>query len=76
MMKPTIVAPLLNVILPGAGLLYLGETGRALANFLLACVATASASLSGTEHIHYVFLAVVTGSAGYAHAVARSMQTR
>ena len=72
-MKPTVVAPLLNAVLPGAGLWYLGETKRAAINFLLASVVTAVAALSGSEHIHYVFLAVVTGSAGYAHAVARSM---
>lgn len=69
-MKPTVVAPLLNAVLPGAGLWYLGRRGRALGNFLLALVLTALASASGSEHVHYMLLAIVAGSAGYAHAVA------
>jgi len=70
-MKPTVIAPLLNAILPGAGLWYLGESARGIANFLAAVAVTAVAGLLGTEHIHYVLLAIATGSAGYAHAVAR-----
>jgi hypothetical protein len=73
-MNSTVFAPLLSALLPGAGLWYLGEIKLALMNFLLALVVTACAAISGSEHIHYVFLAVATGSAGYAHAVARSMQ--
>jgi len=72
-MKSTVVAPLLNAVLPGAGLWYLGETKIAVANFLLACIVTAVAALSGSEHIHWFLLAVGAGSAGWAHAVARSM---
>lgn len=74
-MKSTFLAPLLNAVLPGAGLWYLGESVRAVSNFGLVAVVTAAAALSGFEHIHYVFLAAVAGSAGYAHAIARSEQT-
>lgn len=72
-MKPTVVAPILNAVLPRAGLWYLGEPTRAVVNFLLAVVVTAAAAVSGWEHVHYIFLAIVAGSAGYAHAVARAV---
>ncbi len=70
-MKQTVTAPLLNALLPGAGLWYLGRSGRALANLLLAVAIVGTASIRGTEHMHYVLLAIIAGSAGYAHAVAR-----
>jgi len=71
-MKPSVIAPILNAILPGAGLWYLGETKRGIGNLLAAVAVTVIAGLSGTEHIHYALLAIATGSAGYAHAIARS----
>lgn len=69
-MRSTVTAPLLNALLPGAGMWYLGRPGRAIANFGLAVLITAVASVFGSEHIHYVLLAIAAGSAGYAHAAA------
>ena len=71
-MKSSFFATILNGILPGAGLLYLGHPWRAAANFVVACAITAIGVYSAEERVHYVFLAVMAGSAGYAHAICRS----
>ena len=65
----------MNGILPGAGLWYLGRPGRAVANFALAAVITVLGGFYAQEKFHYICLAVVAGSAGYAHAFARSQRT-
>ena len=71
-MKSPWLAFLLSLIVPGAGLVYLGKWRAGLANF---CLATAIVggflifrSETSMDYIHYVILAVATGSAGLAHA--------
>jgi len=72
MSRPTIAA-VLSFVIPGAGLWYLGDHRRATKNFLLAVLLTALGVSSAYEHVHYLFLAIAAGSAGYAHAVGRAM---
>ncbi|MEZ6132463.1 MAG: hypothetical protein R3C59_27685 [Planctomycetaceae bacterium] len=73
MSRPT-MAGILSFIIPGAGLWYLGDHRRATKNLLLAVLLTTLGVSSAWEHVHYLFLAIAAGSAGYAHAVARAMQ--
>ena len=72
MMSRSTVAAVLSFVVPGAGLWYLGHRLKAEVNFLVAVVLTVVATMSSYEHVHYVFLAIAAGSAGYAHAVARA----
>jgi hypothetical protein len=70
-MKHSTKAALLNLILPGAGLWYCGWRKVAIANFV---IATAIPIVGLTteffsEHIQWVVLATVAGSAGLAHAL-------
>ena len=75
------LALFLSLILPGAGLAYLGRWRAALANFLLVHAVLFSivfgfAESNLMEHIHYVFLGLAGASAGYAHAQAITLQTK
>ena len=71
-MKRSTKAATLSLLVPGAGLWYLGEKRKAIVNFLVAFVLTMLAIVSAHEHVHYAFLAIAFGSSGYAHAIARS----
>ena len=74
-MKPPVIAAVLNFILPGAGLLYLGKAGLAALNFVCAVALLLGwcALIShGTQTVHYVALGIGAGSAGFAHAVAQN----
>ena len=73
------LAGVLSVVLPGAGLVYLGKWLPGLVNFalvqaLLMILIFAFGDAQVVEHIHYVFLAAAAASGGYAHAVATGMQ--
>ena len=72
-MKSPALAAILNFLLPGAGLVYLGRLRAAIANFALALVgplAWVALIESGFETAHFVALAIAAGSAGFAHAMA------
>lgn len=71
-MSRTTVATLLNFLVPGAGLWYLGYDGKAIKNFAVAVVLGVIGLGSQREHVLYLFLAVAAGSAGYAHSIART----
>ena len=78
-MKSPALAAVLNFILPGAGMLYLGKPLSAAANFLVALVAPfawAAFVENGLETVHFVALGIAAGSAGFAHAVAGQMNGR
>ena len=69
------IAGLLNFLVPGTGLLYLGYRRAALINFglvnlILVVLTFVWTSPAIIEHIHYVFLGLAALSAGYAHGVA------
>jgi hypothetical protein len=70
-MKRSTKASLLSLVLPGAGLWYCGLKKLAVANFLLAAAIPLIGLSTGflLEHIHWIFLAVAAGSAGFAHAM-------
>lgn len=73
-MKRSTTALLLNLVLPGAGLWYCGWRKLALANFLFAVGIPIVGLTTGflSEHIHWVFLAIAAGSAGFAHSMSGS----
>lgn len=75
--KTPLKAWLLSFIVPGLGLLYLGQEKKALANFVIvnAVLLASVIAFPTMEYIHYMFLAMAAMSAGYAHSVARSQQT-
>ena len=68
------LATALSVILPGAGLGYVGKWTAAALNFAAAVALPLLALLFGSkeigEHIHYLILAIAAGSGGWAHATA------
>ena len=71
-MKSQRVATLLNFLVPGAGLWYLGRSEFAISNALTAFAvlfAWTGWVEGGMESIHYAILAIAAGSAGIAHAV-------
>jgi hypothetical protein len=70
-MKKSTVAAVLNFVIPGAGLWFLGRKSWAAANLLGATVLVLGITAAGqlSEQVHYVILAVAAGSAGLAHAV-------
>lgn len=75
--KHPFTAGLLSFLLPGLGLLYLGQKKSALINFLLVnavlfFVIVVWANPQLIEYIHYVFLSLAALSAGYARGVAIS----
>jgi hypothetical protein len=66
-------ARILNFLLPGAGMCLLGKWKLAVFNALGAVVVLFAAFILGgvfAEEIHYVWLVIASGSAGWAHAVA------
>ena len=69
-MSRSTIAAVLSFVIPGAGLWYLGNRGRAVLNFTAAVLLTLIGAVSQREHVHYLFLAIAAGSAGYAHAAA------
>jgi hypothetical protein len=75
-MKKPWLAFVFSLLIPGAGLAYLGKWKWALLNFVLVQVPILLIVLkpipSLNEHIHYILLALAAGSAGVAHAVAQS----
>ena len=75
--KKPLIAGILNFILPGLGLLYIGHKKGALINFvlvnvILVLVTFVFADPQIVEHVHWVFLGLAALSAGYAHGVAVS----
>jgi len=73
-MKSSKTAMLLNFVIPGAGLWYLGMTRGALLNLVVAMLIPMCGFFWLSEHVHYLFLAVAAGSAGLAHAVASQLR--
>jgi hypothetical protein len=67
------VGVVLNFVLPGAGLWYLGRSKSAVINLLVALIVPAGALVMQSGYLHYIVLAIAAGSAGYAHAVASGM---
>ncbi len=74
-MKKSTIAAVLNFVIPGAGLWYLGRRSWAAANVLGATALVLGITATGqlSEQIHYVILAVAAGSAGLAHAAGSRM---
>ncbi len=70
-MMSSTVAIVLNFVLPGVGLCYLGQPRRGAFNFLIACVGAMVSFFLMNDYCHYVLLAIAAGSAGYAHAMSR-----
>ena len=73
MMSLATRARILNFLLPGAGMGLLGKWKLAIINALVAVVALCAAFALGgvfAEELHYVWLVIASGSAGWAHAVA------
>ena len=74
-MNNVFIPSILNFVLPGAGLLWVGRNIDAFINLLIAVIAPLLwFGMIGPDSIHYAFLAVAAGSAGYAHAVATRMR--
>ncbi len=73
--KNPIVATLLNLC-PGLGLAYLGRWGFAITNVLIAVAVFAGCYLLDdptiSEHIHWVWMVLLVGSAAAAHGLAKS----
>lgn len=77
--KSPLIAGILNFIVPGSGLLYIGRKRDALINFLLVNVTlliltVVVAEPTLMEHVHWLFLGLAALSAGYAHGAAVSQQ--
>ena len=73
MMRRSTTATLLSFVIPGTGLWYLGRHRRAVVNFVAAVLASIAGLLWANEYVHYVILGIAAGSAGYAHATARTL---
>ena len=75
-MRHTTKASLLSFVLPGAGLWYCHRRKLAVVNLLLAIAVPVVGFSTGflSEHIHWVILAIAAGSAGLAHAIARTRE--
>lgn len=73
-MRKATKASVLSFILPGAGLWYCNYRKLAIANLLLAIAVPVIGSLTEflSEHIQWLILAIAAGSAGLAHAMART----
>jgi hypothetical protein len=71
-MKRPWLAFVFSLLIPGAGLAYLGKWKWALLNFVLVQVPILLIVLkpipSLSEHIHYILLALAAGSAGVAQS--------
>lgn len=69
-------ARLFNFLLPGAGMCQLGKWRLAILNILLASMSLVVAFTWGgilIEEMHYVWLVIASGSAGWAHAVVKNL---
>lgn len=73
-MSKTIIATVMNFLVPGAGLLYLGRALIGLINFIIAAALTFLAAVYLSEYTHYALLIVAAGSAGFAHSVATDLE--
>jgi len=66
-----------SLLIPGAGLAYLGRWRAGLVNLCVATAIVAACWLirpqSSLDYIHYVILVLAAGSAGLAHAWATRM---
>lgn len=58
----------MNAVIPGSGLWYLGLRRMAVINLLAAVLIPLVGMFWLSEHVHYLFLGVAAGSAGAAHA--------
>ena len=76
-MKQRTIATSLSFVVPGLGLFYLGKKSAGALNILLAISIPLIIGLAWTnEYLHYVFLAIATGSAGYTHATGTHSLTK
>lgn len=76
--KP-LIAGILNFVLPGLGLLYIGHRKGAIINFAMVNVTLIVFTVflgdpTVIEHVHWLFLGLAALSAGYAHGVASSRE--
>jgi hypothetical protein len=68
-MKKSTTATVMNFVIPGAGLWYLGKRAVGMVNLLVATAIIVLLAGVVSEQIHYAILAVAAGSAGLAHAI-------
>lgn len=70
-MKKSTIAAVLNFVIPGSGIWYLGKRVLGVVNLLVAtALVILLAGVAETEDpIHYVILAIAAGSAGLAHTI-------
>ena len=72
-MKSPVIAAVLNFVIPGAGLIYVGRMYAAAANFAVAVIAPftwVTFVEDGFDTVPLLTLAIAAGSAGFAHAAA------
>jgi hypothetical protein len=68
-MKKSTTATVMNFVIPGAGLWYLGKRAAGIVNLFVATAIIVLLAGVVSDQIHYVILAVAAGSAGLAHAI-------
>lgn len=68
-MKKSTIAAVTSLVIPGAGLWYLGKRAMGMVNLLVATAIIVLLAGVVSDQIHYVILAVAAGSAGLAHAI-------
>lgn len=68
-MKKSTIAAVTSLVIPGAGLWYLGKRAMGMVNLLVATAVIVLLTGVVSDQIHYVILAVAAGSAGLAHAI-------
>jgi|SaaInlStandDraft_1057018.scaffolds.fasta_scaffold441166_1 hypothetical protein len=68
-MKKSTIAAATSLVIPGAGLWYLGKRAMGMVNLLVATAIIVLLAGLVSDQIHYVILAVAAGSAGLAHAI-------
>ncbi len=77
-MQRLTTATVLNFVLPGAGLCYLGRWAWGIANLLVVTAIGGSIALADQQLFndisHYLVLAFAAGSAGLAHSVASRIE--
>lgn len=75
-MKRTLIATMLSFFVPGAGLCYVGRWRSGIVNLILVTATLLAIYFAATnwfnDYVHYLLLIGMAGSAGAAHAVARS----
>lgn len=74
-MKKSTTATVMNFVIPGIGLCYLGKRAAGVVNLLVATTLIMLLAGAVSDQIHYVILAVAAGSAGLAHALGRRSTT-